>query len=173
MDETDFLGDFMRPLRSALGATMAALAFTTTAALAAPAAHADSSEIDPGTYSIKSVAYISQVMTAPDSGTQVVGQREAETPPQYWDVEPDGRYDTIQNVGTGQYLAWDGGHVIVSQNPADWNLQRDDRGRFKIEAADDGRVVYLTGRYNGARADLTNYTSARDQQWYFQNRDDA
>jgi hypothetical protein len=162
----------MRPLRSALGTTAAALAFTTAAVLAAPAAHADSSEIDPGTYSIKSVAHTSQVMTAPDSGSQVVGRREAEIPPQYWDVKPDGRYDTIQNVGTGQYLAWDGNHVIVSQNPADWNVQRGDRGRFKIEAVGDGQVAYLTGRHNGARVDLTNYTSARNQQWYFQSRDD-
>jgi hypothetical protein len=86
-------------------------------------------------------------------------------------VERHGEYDTIKNVATGQYLALEGDHAIVSQNPADWDVTMEYQGRFKIAAVDDDdRALNLTGPPNGAPVDLTDYTGARAQQWFFQSR---
>jgi hypothetical protein len=56
----------------------AARAAAKTSGGMAAAAPADASDITPGIYSIKSVAWLTRVMTAPTSGNQVVGWRESE-----------------------------------------------------------------------------------------------
>ncbi|MEU3570530.1 RICIN domain-containing protein [Kitasatospora sp. NPDC036755] len=129
-------------------------------------------DIKPGIYSIKCVGYLTQVLTAPTSGDKVVGQKERELDNQYWNVEENGEYNTIRNVGTGRYLAVDGDNAILSDNPADWDVSLENQGRFKVAAVGDGRALYLTGGKDGDAVKLANYTGAKPQQWYFQSRDD-
>ncbi|MGW2873285.1 hypothetical protein [Kitasatospora sp. NPDC001225] len=128
--------------------------------------------IDPGVDSIKCVGYLTQVITAPTSGTQVTGEKERELKTQYWQVEASGQHYTLRNEETGQYLAYDGDNVIVSQHATDWDVTMESRGRFKVTAVGDGRALYLTSGKDGAAVGLANYTGARPQQWYFQSRDD-
>ncbi|MFF4926053.1 RICIN domain-containing protein [Kitasatospora sp. NPDC001261] len=129
-------------------------------------------DIKPGTYSIKCVGYLTQVATAPASGDRVVGQKERELDTQYWEVEENGQYNTIRNVGTGRYLAVDGDSAVLGENPEDWDVTLENQGRFKVAAVGDGRALYLTGGKDGSPVELANYTGAKPQQWYFQSRDD-
>lgn len=122
--------------------------------------------IPPGTYSIRNLAYISQVLTSQNG--RVVGSRERETTDQRWRVTTSGVIESV--ASPGKYLGSDGDQVALQDNPTEWGLVMEFQGRYKLEKRGDGRVTQLTGPADGAPVRLTDYTGARNQQWYLQHR---